>query len=182
MLRNHRYYHIILIDGNRLNSAQKCVQDTETHLYYLQSRYYDPEMGRFISADGLVSTGQGLLGNNMFAYCNNNSVTLVDRSGSEPTAVIDTDGDGKPDCFAYEYVYTHVVQYQNTTVSWTITGCVYIYTDRSMEDMESICYPEGFDVRKDILVADWTNGKANPTMYAYQAQKVSSAYRMNPRQ
>jgi len=57
------------------------VYDTETHLYYLQSRYYDPEMGRFISADGLVSTGQGLLGNNMFTYCLNNPVNSVDSSG-----------------------------------------------------------------------------------------------------
>lgn len=41
------------------------VYDTETGFYYLQSRYYDPELGRFLNADVLVSTGQGLLGNNM---------------------------------------------------------------------------------------------------------------------
>ena len=58
--------------------------DTETKLYYLQSRYYNPEMGRFISADALVSTGQGILGNNMFAYCNNNPSTLEDPSGCKP--------------------------------------------------------------------------------------------------
>ena len=34
------------------------VYDHETGLYYLQSRYYDPEIGRFINADALVSTGQ----------------------------------------------------------------------------------------------------------------------------
>ena len=45
-----------------------------TTLYYLQSRYYDSELGRFINADALVSTGQGVLGNNMFAYCLNNPV------------------------------------------------------------------------------------------------------------
>ena len=39
------------------------VYDTETDLYYLESRYYDPAMERFINADGLVSTGQGLLAN-----------------------------------------------------------------------------------------------------------------------
>lgn len=46
------------------------VYDTQTRLYYLQSRYYDPEVGRFLNADALVSTGQGLLGNNMFDRCN----------------------------------------------------------------------------------------------------------------
>ena len=57
------------------------VYDQETGLYYLQSRYYDPEIGRFINADTLVSTGQGLLGNNMFAYCLNNPVNLKDPTG-----------------------------------------------------------------------------------------------------
>ena len=57
------------------------VFDIETLLYYLQSRYYDPELGRFINADALVSTGQGILGNNMFAYCLNNPVNGYDPSG-----------------------------------------------------------------------------------------------------
>ena len=53
------------------------VYDTETDLSYLQSRYYDPAVGRFINADALVSTGQGLLGNNMFAYCLNDNTLVV---------------------------------------------------------------------------------------------------------
>ena len=52
--------------------------DTETGLYYLQSRYYDPEIGRFISPDSYASTGQGILGTNMFAYCGNNPVMGYD--------------------------------------------------------------------------------------------------------
>ena len=55
--------------------------DDETGFYYLQSRYYDPEVKRFINADGLISTGTGVMGYNMYAYCNNNSVNLVDPSG-----------------------------------------------------------------------------------------------------
>jgi len=57
------------------------VYDQETGLYYLQSRYYDPEVGRFINADGLVTTGQSFVGNNMFAYCGNNPVSHIDCSG-----------------------------------------------------------------------------------------------------
>ena len=38
-------------------------------------------MGRFINADAFTSTGQGLLGNNMFAYCGNNPVNYEDPSG-----------------------------------------------------------------------------------------------------
>ena len=55
--------------------------DTETRLYYISSRYYDPEIGRFINADGYVSTGQGVLGYNMYAYCGNNPVNRVDLKG-----------------------------------------------------------------------------------------------------
>ena len=64
------------------------VYDTETDLYYLESRYYDPAMERFINADALVSTGQGLLGNNMFVYCLNNPINLFDPSGSKCDLVI----------------------------------------------------------------------------------------------
>ncbi len=57
------------------------VYDNETGLYYLQSRYYDPEVGRFVNSDGYVSTGQGALGHNMFAYCGNNPVNCIDATG-----------------------------------------------------------------------------------------------------
>ena len=56
--------------------------DTETSLYYLQSRYYDPDTGRFISADGQLN--EGVLGYNMFAYCENNPVNMSDESGHWP--------------------------------------------------------------------------------------------------
>ena len=57
------------------------VYDTETQLYYLQSRYYDPATCRFISADVLLSTGQGVIGHNSFAYCGNNPIVRSDPSG-----------------------------------------------------------------------------------------------------
>ena len=57
--------------------------DTETGLYYLMTRYYDPEVCRFISADVYMSTGQGVLGGNMWAYCGNNPVVRLDPSGCE---------------------------------------------------------------------------------------------------
>ena len=38
-------------------------------------------MGRFINADAYASTGQGILGNNMFAYCGNNPICRADSEG-----------------------------------------------------------------------------------------------------
>ena len=58
--------------------------DTETGLYYLNSRYYDPETGRFINADDVSNIGAEdmLLGHNLFAYCLNNPVNCIDEEGT----------------------------------------------------------------------------------------------------
>ena len=61
--------------------------DNETGFYYLQSRYYDPANRRFINADRHMSTGQGFVGTNMFAYCDNSPVFLVDHDGDEAETV-----------------------------------------------------------------------------------------------
>ena len=45
--------------------------DSETGLYYLGSRYYDPAVKRFMNADTYTNTDTGFIGQNMFAYCNN---------------------------------------------------------------------------------------------------------------
>ena len=55
--------------------------DSDIYLYYLQSRYYDPVTCRFVNPDAYVSTGQGLLGCNMFAYCGNDPINRVDSTG-----------------------------------------------------------------------------------------------------
>ena len=57
--------------------------DVETELYYLQSRYYDPAVGRFLNADAvdyLGATGT-VLGYNLYSYCENNAVVHIDLSG-----------------------------------------------------------------------------------------------------
>ncbi len=55
--------------------------DSDLGLYYLQSRYYDSTVGRFINADGYISTGLGIIGYNMFVYCNNSPNITRDQSG-----------------------------------------------------------------------------------------------------
>jgi RHS repeat-associated protein len=56
--------------------------DTETELYYLNARYYDPETGRFINSDDNFEGGL-----NLFAYCYNNPVMFFDPSGD--IAIVD---------------------------------------------------------------------------------------------
>ena len=56
-------------------------------------------MGRFINADALVSTGQGILGNNMFAYCRSNPVCRRDVRGTVEEDCMT--GDDKEDLFEH---------------------------------------------------------------------------------
>ena len=62
----------------------------------MQSRYYHPEVGRFLNSDTLVATGQGMLGNNMFAYCRNNPVKRKDASGTDDICVTNADEYNNP--------------------------------------------------------------------------------------
>ena len=55
--------------------------DTETGLYYLQSRYYDPVVGRFLNADSVMGVNGDMATYNLFAYCGNNPVNRSDPTG-----------------------------------------------------------------------------------------------------
>ena len=70
-----------------MRAAGKVTDSNETGWYDLQSRYYDPEVGRFLNADVFVSTGQGLRGTNMFIYCGNDPVNRADPAGTMDTAL-----------------------------------------------------------------------------------------------
>ncbi|PKK99092.1 MAG: hypothetical protein CVV57_04600 [Tenericutes bacterium HGW-Tenericutes-2] len=55
--------------------------DSEINLYYLNSRYYNPEIGRFINADGLTGNPGNKLSNNMYIYVDNNPIMGYDPTG-----------------------------------------------------------------------------------------------------
>lgn len=57
------------------------VYDEEIELYYLRSRYYASEEGRFINSDIIIGSSPRILTSNVFAYCANNPTVHLDRNG-----------------------------------------------------------------------------------------------------
>ena len=94
----------------------------------MQSRYYDPVVGRWINADSQLNTSLGILGLNQFSYCLNNPVNMVDYGGNKPGDLFDTMDEAARDFAEYinaksiednceyaSYIYTKTVTETRTT-------------------------------------------------------------------
>lgn len=55
--------------------------DKETNLYYLNSRYYNPKWGRFISPDKIIGSNADMISYNLYSYCSNNPINFSDNTG-----------------------------------------------------------------------------------------------------
>ncbi len=99
--------------------------DVETGLYFLQTRYYDPEVGRFISQDSVeYADPETINGLNLYAYCGNNPVMNVDPTGTSfllisllVGLIIGAVAGG---------VIGGVTAAQNGATGWEIAGAVYL--------------------------------------------------------
>ena len=104
--------------------------DTETGYYYLQSRYYNPEWGRFISPDSfdiIGATTDDLYDNNLYSYCDNNPVMRLDDSGDIWNWVIGA-GVGAVAGFVGQIasdIVTSIINGEITISNWqTYTGAI----------------------------------------------------------
>lgn len=73
---NHVLYRGYYYDGSCTDT------ESDTNLYYLQSRYYDAEVGRFINADSICNLGISgtVFGFNLYSYCDSNPVVYQDKT------------------------------------------------------------------------------------------------------
>ena len=74
---NHVLYRGYYYDGSCTDT------ESDTNLYYLQSRYYDAEVGRFVNADSICNLGISgtVFGFNLYSYCDSNPVVYQDKTG-----------------------------------------------------------------------------------------------------
>ena len=143
--------------------------DSETGFYYLNSRYYDPEVGRFINADGYISTGQDITGYNMFAYCLNNPVNMVDPSGEIAITTLILIGSIVAGVAVSGYTaytshkYTGKVDWNNTILSGLSTfAFCYTYGMSAYGMYVSYCDYKGYTPVTNIGSAP----KTNPAPYS----------------
>lgn len=157
------------------------VYDRETGLYYLQSRYYNPEIGRFINADDLSNLGIDgtIISYNMFAYCGNNPVVYADSYGESFSIVLGFNfnifGWGvigtinivfTEEDFGIQYSYYfsddgELSQKENDTVGVDIGPYVGIqYTEKtSMDGLEGLAKATGGDLLLGGDILSDENGK-----------------------
>ena len=133
------------------------VYDAETELYYLQTRYYDAEVGKFVNADVYLSTGQGVVGNNRYVYCNNNSVNAKDPTGNLPSYnVMETDGGSSVRFSTVEEVLRH---FKKTTKKRAdVHGLVYY---------GFIYYNEDYQIKEGATEEDVNNAQSLEEIFSH---------------
>ena len=151
--------------------------DSDTGLYYLNSRYYDPVLCRFVNADGYTFTDQGMTSFNMYNYCGYNPIDRIDITGTQWVGVspngnvyhnmsmrerYDIERSGAVGWFFYtesQYDARGV-----TPSGMTDVGPVYIGTDDEID--------KGKFGPNDIVVRDKRHG-SDPNMQIVDSYRVS---------
>lgn len=104
--------------------------------HYLGSRFYSPMLCRFMNADIYADTAQGVVGTNMFAYCNNNPISCIDPEGTNPIIIL-----GIP--VTAEFIVTAVVLLVTAIASLILLKQIcdilaeqlIVFTERQIEDV-----------------------------------------------
>ena len=125
--------YVALAQANPLRYRSYCY-DIETGFYYLQTRYYDPAIARFINADSCLTTNSlGLLSYNMFAYCENNPVMYSDPAGESVSDAISALREAIQKA-------VHRVQYTYYTLDDRGNGTIYYNVDLFDQGDTELCW------------------------------------------
>lgn len=125
--------------------------DTETGLYYLKTRYYDPEVGRFINSDDVTvlnNTINRINGLNLYSYCYNNPIYYIDTSGRIPFASSFVKYYAKKRIWGFDNKWWGRINYSITVISGQTaeTGLFYAYTDINTLDITERSWGAGINL------------------------------------
>ena len=110
------------------------VFDEETGLYYLRSRYYNPQWGRFVNADGAI------IQKNLFAYCSNGPIVGYDPSGFERVKLTPHRSDSSekyPDSVMSVDLFVELIKQAVETEGWK-----YIYGHARWKETDCVGLPK----------------------------------------
>ena len=125
--------------------------DSETTWYYLNSRYYDPNIGRFITMDEIEYLGatSTLLSYNLFTYCEGNPISLKDPYGTDAIYVVDYDMNS----WFFEKTGHAILYYQAKSGKWWKTEFIGKGKDKSTAEVKSKKIGTLDDVYEDIMIS-----------------------------
>lgn len=148
--------NILNIDGNvdiaEINPIRyrSYYYDKESCFYYLKTRYYDPEIRRFISMDDVCDVAYEMVDPNLYAYCCNDPVNLYDPEGKAALNIA---------IFSIPESYYQVKDYLKDDLIETFDSTVYIDHKLGSYASDFISWWNGLE-KKDIVII-WTHG--NPS-------------------
>ena len=128
---------------------------------------------RFINADGLVSTGTGVLGYNMFAYCENNPVNCSDSSGIYATyAGVTYDG------IRFSHVPIFRLGYYGQIKEYHIDGEIIPETKNTSKSIhvyhsDSTPSKDVINNYNNVVVFDNRYSSNNPSMQIFNSYKIT---------
>ena len=126
--------HKILLDTNGIGTLNPIryrgyYYDVETGLYYLINRYYDPEIGRFISPDKISAINPGVVnGVNLYCYCYNSPVKYVDYVGNMPVSID---------------VISNLISYSTDFAHYVVDQVLNVTSPLTMQEAKKIARKEG---------------------------------------
>ncbi len=141
------------------------VNPAEINLYYLNSRYYDSNTGRFINADGVYDIKMGLFSHNMYLYCENNPTNRFDSTGQCWHRLWLWDC---PKCKEKKSSVTVQPEAPSIEPYGTYTnGNVYIVPETELGTVQSIVN------KKDVIIVDKRSSE-DPNMQVQKSYRITS--------
>ena len=183
---------VLVMASNPLSYRGYVFAPVSGYCHYLGSRFYVPQLCRFMNADIYADTAQGVVGTNMFAYCNNNPIFFVDPSGNNAInnlygifskvikainslyrMFLNNGGNTINNAMSIKMESSTYASIENTKESdWfkfktTVFGAINIYTESELNTKITL-YTKNLFGKEKLLISDDNSGKQKNARIEYE--------------